>query len=378
MNSRQLMRAAMRRQPTERIGTMPQICHHTPVRIFADEDQTDWRDGMRHCAERPELIYEYVIRLVSRIGCDGLRLFVMRDMVKIVGEGNELIAVDDEGRRIGRLDLHGSGAVLLDNPPVPVGTLPEAKRRLREMLEEFTDEKMATLEVYRRQVDEMFVASSPGSVTMDTYCQLRGQTQAMIDLMERPAFVSAVMDMQAEVMIQRAERLLRTGIDALYIGDPSASASLISPEHFERFCLPAYQKFCQHFRSQDVLIYLHICGNSEPILEMMAATGVDAIEPLDPLGGVEVADAKRRVGDKVALMGGISVLTLAHGTSEQVKVEAIEKCCQGGPQGYILAAGDMVPPGTPLENLQTMVNVARHGLWRPGKPAVMLPKSIKD
>ena len=35
-------------------------------------------------------------------------------------------------------------------------------------------------------------------------------------------------------------------------------------------------------------IYLHICGNSNPILEMMASTGVDAIEPLDPLGGVRL------------------------------------------------------------------------------------------
>lgn len=363
MNSRQLMRAAMRRQPTERIGTMPQICHHTPVRIFATEDQTDWREGMRRCVERPELIYEYTIRLASRIGCDGLRLFVMSDMVKITGQGDELIAVDDAGRRIGRLDLHGSGVVLPDNPSVPVETLLEARRRLRSMLDTFTDEKMATLEAYRRRVGEMFVASSPGNITMDTYCQLRGQTQAMIDLMERPAFVSAVIDMQVEVIIQRAEKLLSTGIDALYIGDPSASSSVISPEHFERFCLPAYQKFCRHFRSQDVLIYLHICGNCNPILEMMAATGADAIEPLDPLCDVDVADAKRRVGDKVALMGGVSTLTLTRGTAEQVKAEAIEKCRQGGPQGYILAAGGMAPAATPVENLQAMVDVARYSLW---------------
>ena len=364
MNSRQLMRAAMHRLPTERIGTMPQLCHNTPVRIFAAEDQTDWRDGMRRCVEQPELVYEHTIRLATRIGCDALRLFVMSDKMKIAGQGDELIAVDDVGRRIGRLDLHGSGEVLLDNPPAPVATLPQARRRLTDMLEEFTDEKIATLEAQRRRVDEMFVASSPGGITMNTYCQLRGQTQAMIDLVERPTFVSAVMDMQAEVVIQRAEKLLSTGIDALYIGDPWASASLISPQHFERFCLPAYQKFCRHFRDQDILIYLHICGNSEPILEMMAATGADVIEPLDPLAGVQVADAKRRVGDKVALMGGVSTLTLANGTAEQVKAEAIEKCREGGPQGYILAAGDMVPPATPLENLQAMVDVARYSLWR--------------
>ena len=32
MNSRDLMRAVMRREPTERIPVMPQICHDLPVR----------------------------------------------------------------------------------------------------------------------------------------------------------------------------------------------------------------------------------------------------------------------------------------------------------------------------------------------------------
>ena len=91
---------------------------------------------------------------------------------------------------------------------------------------------------------------------------------------------------------------------------------------------------------------------------MLADTGVHVVEPLDPAGGVSVADAKRRIGDRVALMGGLSTLTLSNGTPEEVRAEAIQKCREGGPHGYILAAGCMVPPETPLENLQAMVDVA--------------------
>jgi uroporphyrinogen-III decarboxylase len=97
---------------------------------------------------------------------------------------------------------------------------------------------------------------------------------------------------------------------------------------------------------------------------MLADTGAAVVEPLDPLGGVQVADAKRRIGQRVALMGGLNTLTLADGTPEEVRDEAIQKCREGGPHAYILAAGDMVPPGTPLANLQAMVNVARLSLWR--------------
>ena len=206
---------------------------------------------------------------------------------------------------------------------------------------------------------DLFVASAPGGITVNTYMNLRGSEQAMADIVERPDFVAAVFDMQVEAMIRRSEALLAAGIDALYIGDAAASASVISPRHFARFCLPAYRKFCEHFRSRGTLIYIHVCGNSNPILEMLADTGAHTVEPLDPLGGVSVADAKQRIGDRVALMGGVSTLTLAHGTPEEVTAEAIRKCREGGPYGYVLAAGDMVPPVTSLANLQAMVDVAR-------------------
>ena len=365
LSPRELMRAAMLRQPTWRIPTMPQICHDTPVRIYAAQDGRDWIDGLRRCVQDPAVIYDYVIRLVEEVGCDGLRLFVTPEPMAVERVGNALIVVDSEsGERLGRIDTLGGGGFVPDRPPAPIETLAEARQRLEAMVDELTAAKMDALRRARQRVPHRFVASAPGGITMNTYNALRGREQAMLDFYDRPDFVRAVMDLQAEAMIQRAEKLLTTGIDALYIGDPSASASLISPQHFERFCLPAYRKFCRHFRDADILIYIHICGNSNPILEMMADTGAQVIEPLDPLGGVSVADAKRRVGDRVALMGGLNTLTLAHGTPEEVQAEAIQKCREGGPQGYILAAGDMVPPETLLENLHAMVNVATRSLWK--------------
>ncbi len=97
---------------------------------------------------------------------------------------------------------------------------------------------------------------------------------------------------------------------------------------------------------------------------MMADTGADVVEPLDPMGGVQVSDAKARIGDKVALMGGVNPLTLLQGSARDVQTETIAKCREGGPYGYVLAAGDMVPPATPLKNLQAMVDVARESLWK--------------
>jgi uroporphyrinogen-III decarboxylase len=344
---------------------MPQLCHDTAIRIYQREDGVDWIDAMKRCVEEPTAVYDYVIRLVEEVNCDGLRLFVKPEPMKVERGGESLIVIDPKrGDRIGVIDTLGGGGFVPDRPEPPVETVDEARKRLGVLAREITGEKVEIIRSARQRVPERFVACAPGGITMNTYTTLRGREQAMVDFFERPDFVRAVMDLQAETIIQRAEKLLKADIDCLYIGDPAASASLISPKHFEQFCLPGYQKFCSHFRGRGVLIYIHICGNSNPILEMMAATGADTVEPLDPLGGVSVADAKRRIGRKVALMGGVNTLTLGGGTPEAVKAEAIRKCREGGPHGYILAAGDMVPPETPLENLRAMVDVATDSLWR--------------
>ena len=290
--SRDLMRATMRRQPSDRIPTMPQICHDTPIRIYAAEDGDNWIDAMRRCVEDPAAIYDYVIRLVEDVNCDGLRLFVKPEPMRTERVGDELIVLDRaSGQRIGRIDTMGGGGVVPDRPNPPVETLNDVKQRLEAMVEEFTDEKMALLRKTRARRPHRFVASAPGGITMNTYNILRGQERAMMDFFDRPDFVHAV-------------------------------------------------------------------------LEMMADTGAHVVEPLDPLGGVSVADAKRRIGDRVALMGGLNTLTLSLGTPEQVRTEAIRKCREGGPYDYILAAGDMVPPDTPLENLRAMVKVAVESEWR--------------
>ena len=365
MNPRELMRAAMRREATERIPTMPQICHDVAVRIYAEEDGRDWIDGMKRYLEEPSTISDYVIRLVEDIQCDGLRLFLHADPLKLQRSGDDLIVLDPKtGERTGKVDLYGGGHPVFDRTSPPIETLNDARKILDGSVAALTDEAIETLRRTRARVPHLFAAGVPGGMTLGRYSDLRGREQTYVDLFERPDFVRAVLDMAVEATIRRAEKLLKADFDAFYIGDPAASASLISPSHFEKFCVGPYQKFCDHFKNYDVLIYIHICGNSKPILEMMADTGTHVIEPLDPLGGVSVADAKKRVGHRVALMGGVNTVTLSRGTPEEVQAEAIQKCREGGPYGYVLAAGDMVPPDTSMANLRAMVDVATKSLWK--------------
>jgi len=207
--------------------------------------------------------------------------------------------------------------------------------------------------------EDIFLIGVPQVFSFQYVSSVRGKQQALLDIMEKPDFVRKIIDKATDISIQQAIALTELGADALYIGE--TFGGLIGPRFFEEFCAPAFKKFVDVLKKYDVLIYLHICGDSTRLFELMVDTGVDCIEPLDPLGGVRVADAKRRIGHRAALMGGVNTLLLAHGSLQEV-VDDCHRCLEEGAPGggYILAAGDMLPTETSAQKVEAMVNAAKN------------------
>jgi len=146
--------------------------------------------------------------------------------------------------------------------------------------------------------------------------------------------------------------MIRAGVDCLYIGDSYASASVISPSVYARFCAPAYATVAAEFHRQGVFCYKHCCGNYNPLLDHLLTVGVDAMDGVDPTSGMTVAHTKERVGKKLTVMGGISCLTLLDGSPEEVREEARRCIEQGKPGGrYVLGSACAVPRKAPPENL---------------------------
>ena len=97
-------------------------------------------------------------------------------------------------------------------------------------------------------------------------------------------------------------------------------------------------------------------------LEMMADTGIDGIDTLDPppLGSVDLQDAKRRVGNRVFFKGNIdSVNTLLHKSRQEVLDDALWRLQVGSPgSGMILSSACSVAPAVAPENLAALVEAS--------------------
>ena len=136
---------------------------------------------------------------------------------------------------------------------------------------------------------------------------------------------------------------------------------MISPQHYRKFCLPAYRKFISAVRAynSEVKLYQHCCGNYNPILEMAADEGADALHGFDPTQGMNIADIKRRVGERVCIWGGVNTLTLLDGSTEEVAEESRQCMAAGGEEGYILDAACAIPPASSFENVRSMCQAPR-------------------
>ena len=358
LNSKERVMLAMERKQADRVPVYPVFTEYHGAKVA----------GIKYSevSLNPKLRNELILRIGMQYGFDGVTLYYdsPKDWDK------NLIVVEKDGERFFQDRLTGIflSRIPEDDMPVPLNVTPiiqkEAdldKIRVPKSSEYWDKKQMDSVrDAVKNYGDRIFITGHCAAQSMNYLAATRGSDQAMLDLIDNPSFAKQVMNIGTEISIELGKAYIEAGVHGIYIGDAWASCSIISPAQYREFCLPLHKKVTEIFHSFGVKVYLHICGNSSPILELMAETGVDAIEPLDPLGGVDIADAKKRVGNRVCLMGGVNTLTLLHGTLEQVVAEA-KQCIENGAAngGYMLGSGDDIPQAAPRENIAALVDTAK-------------------
>ncbi len=188
--------------------------------------------------------------------------------------------------------------------------------------------------------------------------------EAMIAMIEDPArFDDLIAYYEEECRAWALAQVRLGGIESIHISSPFAGSSFISRPTYEELVLPQLTRLADALKPEPAFSYVHTCGFLGDRLELVASSGVDGIECLDPapLGDVELADAKRRVGDRVFLKGNLdSVNVLWRGSDEEVD-RAIQDCLRDGAPGggYILSTACSVAPAVPPERLQKLAALAQ-------------------
>jgi uroporphyrinogen decarboxylase len=209
-----------------------------------------------------------------------------------------------------------------------------------------------------------FVIANFGFALFERAWSLRGFDALLLDLVDRPAWVEALLDHITEIQVTLARRFVTLGVDAGYFGDDygAQQSLLFSPRIWRQMFKPRLARIFAVFRDAGMPVILHSDGDIRAILPDFVEIGVTALNPIQP----EVLDHKwlmQNFGRHLAFYGGISTQDiLLRGDAEAIRA-ATETCMRVlAPRGTGLIVGPShrMQSDIPPESVQAMLDAFRH------------------
>ena len=198
------------------------------------------------------------------------------------------------------------------------------------------------------------------------FCYLYGTQEAIMATFDRPDWVHHVLDSILEKKLRVIEVGGKFELDLVETGGGAGSSTVISPKLQREFCLPYDRIEHAALHEAGTKVVYHLCGGVMPLLEIVAENGADGLETMTPpsMGGdCDLAEANRRVGDKIFFIGGFDQYQgFENGTPEKA-AELVRFCHAACPTGgYICSPSDHFFSGDP-RNIQAFVDEVNRSFY---------------
>ena len=139
------------------------------------------------------------------------------------------------------------------------------------------------------------------------------------------------------------------------------SSTLVAPEFLREKILPWHKTCAQIAHEHNRPYLLHCCGNVDTFLDdLIDDVGIDAKHSFED-AIMPVTEAKKKYGERIALLGGIDVDFLCRADEKAIRKrvrQTLDVCLEGG--GYCLGTGNSVANYIPLNNYLVMLDEGRH------------------
>lgn len=206
--------------------------------------------------------------------------------------------------------------------------------------------------------DEIFIRGNCDQAPFSLACSIRTPAAFMMDLLIDEPRALKLLSYTTKICNQFIQLMSSTGADMVSNGDSPAGPSMISPDMYSKFAAPFEKEIICTAHEKDVPYLLHICGNTDLILEQMAELGADAVE-LDYKTSISrIYDV---FSEKITLFGTIDpsgVIALGTPNIVSTEVNKLLDLYEGNPR-LVIGAGCAIPPTAPIENIQAFINTVR-------------------
>jgi len=197
---------------------------------------------------------------------------------------------------------------------------------------------------------------------------MRGMSNLLMDMVERPEFVHEFLDRIVEQNLIQIQKALELGVDCVHFGDDYGMQTglIMGIRHWREFIKPRLARMFEPVIAAGKVVSMHSCGRVQELFDELVEIGLKMFNPFQP-EVMDVFEHLRRYRGKLAFHGGMSVQkVLPFGTPEEVR-RATEELIQAGRDGgYVFAPSHDAPRDVPPENLVAMMEILKA---QPGAPA---------
>ena len=163
--------------------------------------------------------------------------------------------------------------------------------------------------------------------------------------------VHKVLDALAGVLIELSRIYREAGADYMTIREMGAGADILSPRIFKTLIQPHLE---QIFTAIDSPKVLHICGDTDSIVDQMALCGADAISVEQKNN---VAESRKKIGSEMLILGNIDAYgVMVLGKPEDVD-NAVKEAIANGVDA--IWPGCDIWPTVPRENMEALLAAAQ-------------------
>ena len=278
--------------------------------------------------------------------------------------------VDDETYRNANGDLFRISATTHDlmcykvnRPPAEPPKIEELEAELERAGSEAPSQPdESEWELVRHVVKELgdthFIMAMSGDVGFASF----GHTadERYLNLALYPEQSALLTKIQGTRVLKSLDLYRSLGIDGVMpCGDlGSSTGMLVSPKWYREHVWPWHKAYCDKAHGMGLKVLKHCCGNINEVVEDLATAGYDAYEGIQHSGGMDLRDLKKRVGDRMALWGGIWHEHIILGTTEDIRNDARYAFKHAGPGGgLIMGSSHSLAVDAKKENILEMKRV---------------------
>ena len=249
-------------------------------------------------------------------------------------------------------DLPALAAIFEDETPEPDPKTADAIRQRREWIGE--DGMLMS-----------FLAGTPLGMMYRTYCTVENLAYLSVDAPAALADLFAVMERSYK---RQFEITAESEVDAL-VGMDDTSTTVISPALFETYNMALTDERANLCHRAGKLYFHHSCGLIRNLLPLYRATRMDAVHAFTqpPLGDVTLAAGRKALGDRIAIIASVPVISDPTWSETSVLESAralYEQAGEGARQIFSIPAY----PHRTMAQTRFVADACRRSQGRPGLP----------